>query len=175
MKSRVSFGVGDAKRGLGPAILVDKIKVGDIVISYGDSGKDTFYKPAFDDKKYNPKNQFALGSRSLSYTKKLILQHIEEILQEGVIMSNFAIILEQLNEAVEIDLTPWQISSGKKQPGASNRGSWIFTVEKDTDVNREDEGKTYMCTKGSTLFADAKKQAKEWAKSKGYSRIYVAG
>lgn len=97
-------------------------------------------------------------------------------------MSNMDIYLEgldglakvvgkSLDEAVHVDTTSWQNSTGKKVP--SGNGMWIFTSERDTDLKPEDEGHTYIVSKGATSYADAKKQAVAWAKEKGHIRIHL--
>lgn len=83
-------------------------------------------------------------------------------------MSNIDVILECLNEAVFVDLTPWQNSSGKKTPGAQNRGSWIFSSD------RKGDEETFN-PKGSMLYTDAKKLAVKWANDNGLTRVYVQG
>lgn len=85
-------------------------------------------------------------------------------------MDKFIQILKQLNESCTVDTTQWQNSTGKKTPNAV--GAWIFTKNKDTDIDPKDEGKTYFMSK-NMKYTEAKKLAIAWAKEQGYSRIYL--
>jgi hypothetical protein len=78
---------------------------------------------------------------------------------------------ESINEAVEISHDRYMRSHGKK---ASGRGLWMFSSKRSGDVDYTDSKQVYQ--PDNTLnksFADAAKDAAEWAKKNGHSVVYV--
>lgn len=79
---------------------------------------------------------------------------------------------EFLGEAVEVDTSTFYRSHAKKPSGS---GSWLFTrdgVQNNLDFSKHKKDVDYFEHNGT--YAEAKKKAKEWAKSKGKSFIHVA-
>lgn len=79
---------------------------------------------------------------------------------------------EFLGEAVEVSTDTFYRSHMKQPRG---HGSWLFTrdgVQNTLDFSKHKKGEDYFEHQGT--YPEAKKKAKEWAKSKGRSYIHVA-
>ena len=76
-----------------------------------------------------------------------------------------------LGEAVEVDTSTFYRSHTKQPTG---RGSWLFTrdgVQNTLDFSKHKEGEDWFQHNGT--YAEAKRKAKEWAKTKGRTFIHV--
>lgn len=79
---------------------------------------------------------------------------------------------EFLNEAkISIEGEDRYKNSHGKKPGG--KGTWIFAINRNVNFETDKEGVDYYGTKGNTSYADAKKEAREWAKQYGYDIIYL--
>jgi hypothetical protein len=76
-------------------------------------------------------------------------------------MNNFKTFLQEA--AVKVDVSRYKRSHGKNPPKTA--GGWMFTNA------RIGDGDVFSAPYGS--YQDNVKKAKEWAKEKGYSVIYV--
>ena len=70
---------------------------------------------------------------------------------------------------VDVD-TSSHFRSHLKEP--KGRGGWMFSKHPDVDFGIHKQGEDWISTPSMT-YGEAKKHAKEWAASKGHSRIYV--
>lgn len=66
----------------------------------------------------------------------------------------------------------YEYANGKKPGG---KGSWIFSPHKTHDFGQHgnDAGEHFFQSKADTTYSDAKKQAKDWAASKGHGVIHL--
>lgn len=66
----------------------------------------------------------------------------------------------------------YEFANGKKPGG---KGSWIFSQHKTHDFSKHGStaGEHFFQSAHNTTYSDAKKQAKEWAASKGHSTIHI--
>ena len=76
---------------------------------------------------------------------------------------------DDLDEGVETDTRQYKISHGKEPKG---RGGWYFSPHSAIDFAKHKEGDDYISS-GNDSYGDAKKQAAQWAKSKGHKKMYV--
>ena len=76
---------------------------------------------------------------------------------------------DDLDEGVKTDTMQYKISHGKEPKG---RGGWYFSPHSAIDFAKHKEGDDYISS-GNDSYSDAKKQAAQWAKSKGHKKMYV--
>jgi len=74
-----------------------------------------------------------------------------------------------VGEGVKTDTMQYKISHGKEPKG---RGGWYFSPHSAIDFAKHKEGDDYISS-GNDSYSDAKKQAAQWAKSKGHKKMYV--
>jgi hypothetical protein len=78
--------------------------------------------------------------------------------------------LNSLDEA-EVSNTDYEFTHGKKPGG---QGSWFFVAHRGgINFSKDVEGEDYVELHGMS-YGDAKKAAVKWAKSKGYTSLFVA-
>lgn len=64
----------------------------------------------------------------------------------------------------------YAFTHGKKTTG---RGAWWFCSEQEIDWKKHLPDRDYFQTPGGTLYTEAKKRARQWAKRQGHTAIYV--
>ena len=76
--------------------------------------------------------------------------------------------VEQIDEVEVSGINNYESTHGKKPKGF---GNWYFSKHKSIDFSAHKEGEDHVSIRGT--FGDAKKQATQWAKSKGHAVIHV--